>query len=160
MEHAKDIIIKLFESPVLYIISIAVILFLLKKGLLSIDSSVVKLGRTRDNERRIIAAQMQYVTLHLDAIAMKMVKEMKDITPMHIKYVICRIQDEFVRRIVVNHISADNTYVNEVYLTIVDITRKRAAADYFWSADFEEFARKEVEEIIIALLNIRNRMSR
>lgn len=159
-ESLKDIIIKLFESPLLYVGTIGVLFILLKKGLISVDTGAVKIGKTRDNERAIIAAQISYIQLHLGAISVKMVKEMKNIQPYHIKYVVEKLGDEMVRRCAVNHISSDPVYLQDTYLTLIDIVRKRAAADYFWGPDFEQFVKDEVSIMVTQLLSIRSRMSR
>lgn len=160
MEHIKEITIQLLNSPILYLVSIAVLLILVKTGLLTIDSGPIKLGRTRDNERAVIAAQIAYITLHFDAIAQKMCLDKPHISPDRIKYVVGRLQDEMCRRISVNHISTNDVYENEVYLTLLDMTRKRSADPYYWSSEFEEFVRVETKTILATLVSIRNRLSK
>lgn len=160
MEHIKEILVNLVNSPLLYIITIVVLFVLLKTGLLSVDTNVVKLGKTRENERAILAAQISYLSLHFGAISTKMVKEMNDISPFHIKYVCEKLHDEMVRRCAINHISNDPIYEQDVYLTLLDIVRKRASDSYFWGVDFEQFVKDEVKTMLIQLLNIRNRMSK
>lgn len=160
MEHAKDILIKLFESPFLYIATILVLIFLVKKGLLQIDTNVVKLGRTRSNERHILAQQISFINLHMDALSMEFIRKLPEIDKWHTKYVINRLGDEFVRRASVNHVSLDQVYLDDVYMTIVDMTRKRANHEYFWTKEFEDLVREQVKVIIEHLIEIRNRMSK
>lgn len=160
MEHAKDILIKLFESPFLYIATILVLIFLVKKGLLQIDTNVVKLGRTRSNERHILAQQISFINLHMDALSMEFIRKLPEIDKWHTKYVINRLGDEFVRRASVNHVSLDQVYLDDVYMTIVDMTRKRANHEYFWTKEFEDLVREQVKVIIEHLIEIRTRMSK
>ena len=160
MEHFKDVLVKLVESPFLYLLTMFVLFILLKKGLITIDTPAIKIGKTRDNERSIIAAQLAYTTLHFDAIAQKMCLDKPHINPDKIKYVVGRLQDEMCRRISVNHISTNDVYENEVYLTLLDLTRKRSADPYYWSSDFEEFVRVETKTILATLVSIRNRLTK
>lgn len=160
MEHFKDVLIQIINSPLLYILTIVVLFILLKTGLLSVDTNIVRLGKTRENERAILAAQISYLSLHFGAISTKMVKERNDINPYHIKYTVEKLHDEMVRRCAINHISNDPIYEQDVYLTLIDIVRKRAGDDYFWSTDFEQFVKDEVRTMLIQLLNIRNRMNK
>lgn len=160
MEHAKEIIIKLFESPFLYIATILVLIFLVKKGLLQIDTNVVKLGRTRTNERRVIAQQISFINLRMDALSMEFIRKLPEIDKWHTKYVLNKIGDEFVRRVSVNHISLDQVYLDDVFMTVVDLTRKRANHEYFWTKEFEDLVREQTKTIIEHLIEIRNRMSK
>lgn len=159
-ESLKDIIIRVVESPLLYVGTMGVLFVLLKNGLISIDTGSVRIGKTRENERRIISSQIAWATLHFDAIATKMCIEKNNINAYHIKYTVGRLQDEIVRRIATNHLSTDQVYMNEVYLSLLDITRKRAGDPWFWSAEFEEFVMKETNEILTTLIMIRNRISK
>lgn len=160
MEQVKDILIKLLESPLLYIATIVILIFLIKKGLLQIDTGPVKLGRTRANERHILAQQISFINLHMDALSMEFIRKLPEVQPYHTKYVLNKIGDEFVRRVSVNHISLDQVYLDDVYMTVVDLTRKRANHEYFWSKEFEDLVRDQVKTIVEHLINIRNRMSK
>lgn len=160
MEQIKDILIKLLESPFLYIVTIVIFIFLIKKGLLQIDTGPVKLGRTRANERHILAAQINFINLHFDALSMEFVRKLPAVDKWHTKYVLGKLADEFVKRVSVNHISLDQVYLDDVYMTIVDLTRKRCNLEYFWSKDFEDFVRDQCKIIIDHLIDIRNRMSK
>ena len=160
MEQAKEILIRLFDSPILYILSIIVLIFLLKKGLLQIDSGPIKLGRTRENERRILAAQISFINLRMDALSMEFIRKFPEISEFHTKYVLNKIGDELVRRCAVNHISDTDIYKEDVYMTLVDMTRKRANHQYYWSSEFEAFVKEQVDNIIKHLIEIRQRMSK
>lgn len=160
MEQLKDILIKLFESPILYIITILIFIFLIKKGLLQIDTGPLKLGRTRSNERHILAQQISFINLHMDALSMEFIRKLPEVDKWHTKYVLNRIGDEFTRRASVNHISLDQVYLDDVYMTVVDMTRKRSNHEYFWSQEFEQFCREQCKIIVEHLIEIRKRMSK
>lgn len=160
MEHFKDVLVKLVESPFLYLLTMFVLFVLLKKGLITIDTPAIKIGKTRSNERHILAQQISFINLHIDALAMEFIRKLPEIDKWHIKYTLNKIGDEFVRRASVNHISLDQIYLEDVYMTIVDMSRKRANHDYFYTKEFEDFVREQCKIIITHLIDIRNRMSK
>lgn len=160
MEHTKEVLIRLFESPWLYILTIAVLFVLVRKGLLQIDTNVVKLGRTRDNERRILAQQISFINLRIEALSMEFIRKLPEVDKWHTKYVLNKIGDEFTRRASVNHISLDQIYLEDVYMTVIDMTRKRANHEYFYTKEFEDLVREQSKIIIEHLIDIRNRMSK
>lgn len=160
MEHFKDVLVKLVESPFLYLLTMAILFILLKKGLITIDTPAIKIGRSRDNERHIIAQQISFINLHMDALSMEFIRKLPEIQKYHIKYVINKLGDEFVRRASVNHISLDQVYLDDVYMTVVDMTRKRANHNYFYTKEFEDLVREQVKMIVEHLIDIRNRMSK
>lgn len=160
MEHFKDVLVKLVESPFLYIGTLVIFIFLVKKGLLQIDTGPVKLGRTRSNERHILAQQISFINLHIDALSMEFIRKLPEVDKWHTKYVLNKIGDEFTRRASVNHISLDQVYLEDVYMTIIDMTRKRANHEYFWTKEFEDLVKEQCKIIIEHLIDIRNRMSK
>lgn len=154
-ESIGRVLSKLAESPALWIFSVGMIYACMKRGMIRINTGAVQIGRTRDNERNIIAEQISWATLHCDAIAQKMCNDLPHINKFHIKYCVERIQNEIVRRIACNHLSLDEVYQNNLYLTLLDITRKRANDKFYYSEEFESFVRQEVTDILTALINIR-----
>lgn len=158
-ESIGHVLSKLAESPALWIFTIGMLYALMKRGMIRINTGAVQIGRTRDNERAIIAAQISYATLHCDAIAQKMCTDLPHINSYHVKYVLEKIQNELVRRIATNHLTLDEVYQNDLYLTLLDVTRKRASDKFFYTDEFEQFVRKEVTEILTSLINIRKTKS-
>lgn len=159
MEQVKDVLIKLLESPILYILSVVVAIFLLKKGLLRIEAGPLQLGRTRDNERKIVGSQIDYLVKHLHAVAGELEFKYKDINRYKIKYVCELIVDEMIRVVVVNHISNDEKYKEEIFNNLMYIIKSRTQSIQFWNTEFRHFVKTEVDEMLDHLISIRKRMS-
>lgn len=159
-ESLKDIIIRLFESPMLYVGTMGVLFILLKKGLISVDTGTVKIGKTRDQERRIISSQIDFLTLHFSALSSKMKIKMPDVNKYHTAYVCEKLLDEAIKRCCVNHITNDDVYIEGLAQTFLDIIRKRAAKEMFWEKAFEDFVYDEARFIVTKLLSIRARLSK
>lgn len=159
-EFIGNVGVKLLDRPLLYILSILIVWFLLKRGLFSINTGAFSLGRTRENERRILSAQINYVTLETETIANEMVNKFPNINPYHTKYVMEKVLDEFVKRITLNHITNDEAYIEDTYEVVLAIVRKRCKNEYFWGEEYEKYCRDKVKHILLHLLDIRNRLSK
>lgn len=159
-ESLKDILIKIIESPLLYVGTMGVLFVLLKKGLISIDTKSVKIGRTKDLERRIISSQIDFLTLHFSALSSKMRIRMPDVNKYHTSYVCEKLLDEAIKRCCVNHITNDDVYIEGLTQTFLDIIRKRSQKELFWEKPFEDFVYDEAKFIVNKLLSIRARLSK
>lgn len=160
MEHISNFLEKLVNSPLLYIFSVFVIIYCLRKGIFSVNTGAVQLGRTKGREREILSKQISYINLHMGTIAVQLCKQFPEVNKYHIKYVVELLIDELVKRVTLNHISLDEIYVEDTTLTLVQISRKRSEKDYFWSEEFEAFTREEVKKILTQLLNIRKKLDK
>lgn len=156
----SNILQTLIHSPILYCITLIVMVMLLRKGLFKLNIGGLTLGRSPETERRIIASQISYCTLSIEAIANQLCKDLNHINSWHIKYVLEKILDEYVRRISVNHLTSDEVYIEDVVLTILAITRKRANDPYFYTKEFDTYVYNETKKIITHCVDIRSRMSK
>lgn len=159
-ESLKDIIIKIVESPLLYVGTMGVLFVLLKKGLITIDTKAVKIGRSKDLERRIISSQIEFLQLHFSALSSKMKMKMPDVNKYHTAYVCEKLLDEAIKRCCINHITNDDVYIEGLAQTFLDIIRKRSTKEMFWEKAFEDFVYDEAKFIVARLLSIRMRLSK
>ena len=160
MEHFKDVLIHIINSPFLYIFTIIGLFILLKTGLLQIDTGAIKLGKSRDLERRIIGSQIDFLTLHFSALSSKMKMQMPDVNKYHTAYVCEKLLDEAIKRCCINHITNDEVYIEGMTQTFLDIIRKRSEKSVFWEKQFEDFVYDESKFIVSKLISIRIRLSK
>lgn len=160
MEHTKEFFIQLINSPFLYIFTIIGLFILLKTGLLSIDTGAIKIGKSKDLERRIIGSQIDFLTLHFSALSSKMKMQMPDVNKYHTAYVCEKLLDEAIKRCCINHITPDEVYIEGLAQTFLDIIRKRSEKPVFWEKPFEDFVYDEAKNIVMKLVSIRTRLSK
>lgn len=160
MEHFKEFFIHLINSPLLYIFTIVGLFILLKTGMLQIDTPAIKLGKSKDLERRIIGSQIDFLTLHFSALSSKMKMRMPDVNKYHTAYVCEKLLDEAIKRCCLNHITNDEVYIEGLTQTFLDIIRKRSQKEVFWEKQFEDFVYDEAKNIVSKLISIRVRLSK
>ena len=128
-------------------------LVLIKSGMLQVHTEAVRLGAA-DRERNIIRQQLDWVRLHLMGLEASLEKPEWYNTYLG-KYVAELVYDEYVNWVTFNHLSKSPAYISIKQDRIVDLVKSTVIREEYKSKDFEDFLRKDTEECILALLQIR-----
>ena len=154
-ESIKDIATSPSLIPILVFVLIVmgIVILLIKKGLISIDTKGIKVG-TSESERSIIRQQIEWVHLHCDSLE-KSLPHPQNYDIWRGKYILERMYDEVVDWITFNHICTSEGYISikqeRIWATIQSLVRK----EEFSSPEFKEFIYKDTEYIIRRLVHIR-----
>ena len=141
--------------PILLFILIVmgIVILLIKKGLISIDTKGIKVG-TSESERSIIRQQIEWAHLHCDSLE-KSLPHPQNYDMWRGKYILERMYDEIVDWITFNHICTSEGYISikqeRIWATIQSLVRK----EEFSSPEFKEFIYQDTEYIIRRLVHIR-----
>lgn len=156
-----DIIKELISQPPLYMFSIMVIIVLAQKGMFRIHTDKFTIGKSdRQDERLIVSAQINAALLETEAIAAEMELKYPEFGHWHISYVLEKCADELIRRVCVNYMTDDKVYIEDVYLTLLSIIRKRCHAPLFYTEEFEKYCYEKTEHIVKRLYDLRKRMTK
>lgn len=153
MEWLRDILTSANAIPVMVFALVVIIigLVMVKKGTLSFNGKGVKIGAS-DNERAIIRNQFEYIYAIVEGFA--------DRFPTHldqyrVKYVLARVEQEFYKIAVFNHISDKSEYIKTKQEIVYNAILKRTDDDFFRSQEFKEMVYSSTETIIKRMLEIR-----
>lgn len=135
------------------LIVLLIVILLIKKGLISVNTRAVKVG-TSESERAIIRQQIEWVHLHCDSLE-KSLPHPQNYDIWRGKYILERMYDEIVDWITFNHICTSEGYISikqeRIWATIQSLVRK----EEFSSPEFKEFIYNDTEYIIRRLVHIR-----
>lgn len=142
------------------LIVIIVIVYLIKKGILSFEGKGFQVGKVAGTERQIMRMQMQYVNTRLDAT-------IKDVPPhlregLHYyrtKYIISKVKDLFEETIIYNHISDDEEYILLKQELAYNLVVKLTDDEYFMKPEFKDFMYDLVKEMVKRIVRIRKTYS-
>lgn len=132
---------------------ILLIIFLIKKGYISLDLKGIKVG-VAENERRIMRQQMEYCSL----ICTTFINQQKlppECDEFHVKWVNELLFDEMVKWVCYNHITDDRFYIENKQEIIWAIIVSNTEKDFFHSDQLKKAVTDEVERIIKHLVEIR-----
>lgn len=124
------------------------------KGKISFKGHGLKIGAD-ETERTILRRQTNYIEHEMDSMASTLLKQHPDFDTWRTKYIVEKVYDEYIRAIHWNHINDSDSYVDDIYGTVLAIIRKRAEKDWFWSTDFENFLKEHTSKMITKLVKIR-----
>ena len=154
-DFIKAVSTSVYIIPVLMftLIVILIVILLIKKGLISVNTKAVRVG-TSESERAIIRQQIEWVHLHCDSLE-KSLPHPQNYDIWRGKYILERMYDEIVDWITFNHICTSEGYISikqeRIWATIQSLVRK----EEFSSPEFKEFIYKDTEYIIRRLVHIR-----
>ena len=154
-DFIKAVSTSVYIIPVLVftLIVLLIVILLVKKGLISVNTKAVRVG-TSESERAIIRQQIEWVHLHCDSLE-KSLPHPQNYDMWRGKYILERMYDEIVDWITFNHICISEGYISikqeRIWATIQSLVRK----EEFSSPEFKEFIYKDTEYIIRRLVHIR-----
>lgn len=154
-DFIKAVSTSVYIIPVLVftLIVLLIVILLVKKGLISVNTKAVRVG-TSESERAIIRQQIEWVHLHCDSLE-KSLPHPQNYDIWRGKYILERMYDEIVDWITFNHICTSEGYISikqeRIWATIQSLVRK----EEFSSPEFKEFIYKDTEYIIRRLVHIR-----
>lgn len=154
-DFIKAVSTSVYIIPVLVftLIVLLIVILLVKKGLISVNTKAVKVG-TSESERAIIRQQIEWVHLHCDSLE-KSLPHPQNYDIWRGKYILERMYDEIVDWITFNHICTSEGYISikqeRIWATIQSLVRKNE----FSTPEFKEFIYKDTEYIIRRLVHIR-----
>ena len=126
---------------------------LVKSGFLQVHTTSLQIGAA-DVERNIIRQQLDYVMAHLQEVENNLDKP-KGYNEYLGKYIIERVYDEYVRWVTFNHISKSEKYIKAKQESLVSVVGALVQKDEFKTDDFKNFIRKDTEQTLLALIEIR-----
>lgn len=150
---------KILTSPntwmvLLFLIMLVIVITLLaKSGLISVHTGAVKVGND-ETERNIIRQQVEWTHIHLLG-AENVLPHPEGYNVWKSRYILERIYDEVVDWITFNHLTTSSTYIEIKQDKIVSLVHSLVDKNDFKSEDFVAWMRKEIEDIIIKLVQIR-----
>lgn len=154
-DFIKAVSTSVYIIPVLVftLIVLLIVILLVKKGLISVNTKAVKVG-TSESERAIIRQQIEWVHLHCDSLE-KSLPHPQNYDIWRGKYILERMYDEIVDWITFNHICTSEGYISikqeRIWATIQSLVRKNE----FSTPEFKEFIYNDTEYIIRRLVHIR-----
>ena len=154
-DFIKAVSTSVYIIPVLVftLIVLLIVILLVKKGLISVNTRAVRVG-TSESERAIIRQQIEWVHLHCDSLE-KSLPHPQNYDIWRGKYILERMYDEIVDWITFNHICTSEGYISikqeRIWATIQSLVRK----EEFSTPEFKEFIYKDTEYIIRRLVHIR-----
>lgn len=154
-DFIKAVSTSVYIIPVLVftLIVLLIVILLVKKGLISVNTKAVRVG-TSESERAIIRQQIEWVHLHCDSLE-KSLPHPQNYDIWRGKYILERMYDEIVDWITFNHICTSEGYISikqeRIWATIQSLVRK----EEFSTPEFKEFIYKDTEYIIRRLVHIR-----
>ena len=154
-DFIKAVSTSVYIIPVLVftLIVLLIVILLVKKGLISVNTKAIKVG-TSESERAIIRQQIEWVHLHCDSLE-KSLPHPQNYDIWRGKYILERMYDEIVDWITFNHICTSEGYISikqeRIWATIQSLVRKNE----FSTPEFKEFIYKDTEYIIRRLVHIR-----
>lgn len=154
-DFIKAVSTSVYIIPVLVftLIVLLIVILLVKKGLISVNTKAVRVG-TSESERAIIRQQIEWVHLHCDSLE-KSLPHPQNYDIWRGKYILERMYDEIVDWITFNHICTSEGYISikqeRIWATIQSLVRK----EEFSTPEFKEFIYNDTEYIIRRLVHIR-----
>ena len=138
---------------ILFIFLGFILLLLSRNGLLQIDTGNIQIGAAT-GEREIIRQQVEWTRLHYEGLENSMAKP-EGYDHWRGRYIAERLIDEVVDWIVYNHINNSRQYIEIKQDKIINILRKYTVKEEFTSEEFENSMRKDTENCIKKLIQIR-----
>ena len=136
---------------ILVIVILAIILS--RRGLLNVHTENIEIGAT-DREHAIMRQQMEWVTLHCEAV-MTSIQKPDGYDHWRGMYIAEKVLDEYFEMILFNHITTSEAYIELKQGRIVNIVHKHTVIDYFQSEEFDNMIKADTKETIEMLVQIR-----
>lgn len=137
------------------IVIIVIILFAIKKGLISFYGKGLSVGGA-DSEAKIRNMQQLYAKALFEGTIADIPKECEYY---HKRFVISQCLDEVERMIRENHITDDETYIETEYQIIYALVLKYTTIDYFRKQEFKDYLYNLVSKLVKQLAKIRKQYS-
>lgn len=135
---------------------ILLLIYAVKKGVISFKGHGLQVGNTADNEAKIRNMQLVYAKSLFESTANDMPQTCEFY---HKMYVISQCLDEVERMIRENHISSDETYIETEFQIIYNIVLKYTTIDYFRADGFQVYLRNLITKLVRQLESIRKQYS-
>lgn len=149
----SEIVQGLVNSPLLYTITVLLVVILAKTGVLKIHTNNVSLGITKDKERSIIRNQIEYA----QAFCRGMLRHFPDDSDRYRQlYIIEMIYNEITSIISFNHLSISPEYIKVKQAKIWNIASTvRTDLEQYQTEEFKELIFNKTENLIKDLFEIR-----
>lgn len=146
------IIKALFNSPILYFVSLIVVLLLVFTGKIKVHSKVLSIGNESDKERSIIRNQMDFAK----AFCLSLKNDIKDDNIYRKTCVIEQIFDQLLSMIALNHITMDEEYIMVKQAAIYYTASTYCEEDCYKTDEFKQLIYEKTKTLIYDLVRIRN----
>lgn len=133
------------------IIIILILLYAIKKGIVSFKGAGVTLGGA-DSEAKIRNMQQVYAKSLFESAISDLPKECEYY---HKRFVISQCLDEVERMIRENHITSDDCYVETEFQVIYNIVVLNTSVEYFRSDEFKKYLKDLICKLVSQLEKIR-----
>ena len=133
------------------IVIIVIVLFAIKKGLISFHGKGLSVGGA-DSEAKIRNMQQTYAKSLFESTISDLPKECEYY---HKRFVISQCLDEVERMIRENHITSDDCYVDTEFQIIYNIVILNTSMDYFRSDEFKKYLKEIIIKLVKQLESIR-----
>lgn len=129
-----------------------------KKGLFSLNLKGIKVGAA-DKERTLFRQQMEFIKARTDIMVVNLIDLFDDADEWRIRYICKLIEDVWQMAIVYNHITNDQFYTESKFEKIWAIVLSETTEHRFKDEKFKGIVRKECEDIINHLVEIKKYFS-
>lgn len=146
-----------FKTEIIVIIAIVVFLLAAKFNLISISGKFLRVGVIKDNERRILREQINYMTAMIDAEIRTLPMDKLDFY--RTKYVLSKVKDFFEQMIIFNHISDTQMYIESKQLQLYSMVYNLTDNPIFKSDEMKQHIYQLCEDMIRKTLSIRKEYS-
>ena len=133
------------------IVIIVIVLFAIKKGLISFHGKGLSVGGA-DSEAKIRNMQQTYAKSLFESTISDLPKECEYY---HKRFVISQCLDEVERMIRENHITSDDCYIDTEFQIIYNIVILNTSMDYFRSDEFKKYLKDIIIKLVKQLESIR-----
>lgn len=131
---------------------IIVLLYAIKKGLISFKGKGVQIGDSKD--RLLIRNQWEYANSCCEAQYAKIINYCS--SEAEAKYLIAKVEDVFQAAIIYNFMQEDETYVRAKQALVLQTIQKRTLNEHFFSPDFEACCNRFTENLIRDLVRMKH----
>lgn len=146
------------QTIISILILVAIIVIMIKTGMLHIKTAHVNIGMSdRDKERTIIREQCDWVHIYLEGLQGKislMTPELR-YGGFFTKYILEVVYDEIVKWITFNHIEDTERYIAVKQDKIASLVYSMGIKNEFKTKEFNQRMKNWVEEVIHKLIEIR-----
>ena len=133
------------------IVIIVIVLFAIKKGLISFHGKGLSVGGA-ETESKIRNMQQMYAKSLFESTIADLPK---DCDYFHKRFVISQCLDEVERMIRENHITSDDCYIDTEFQIIYNIVIMNTSMDYFRSDAFQKYLKELITKLVKQLESIR-----
>lgn len=146
-----------FKTEIIVILALVAFLLAAKFNLISISGKFLRVGVIKDNERRILREQINYMSAVIDAEVRSLPMDQLDFY--RTKYVLSKVKDFFEQMIIFNHITDSAVYIESKQLQLYSMVYNLTENPVFKSDEMKQHIYQLCEDMIKKVLSIRKEYS-